>query len=91
MSLRGRIEAFLHPSVLPERLAGGILARIQKLEDDAIRHELVLRESADQISRHLKRVSAIEQRQEGREDSPENHKDELTRRILDYKLGKGVS
>jgi phage shock protein A len=85
VSLRGRIEAFLHPSALPERLAGGILARLQRLEDDATRHEIVLKESADQISRHLKRVAAIEQRSQNGDDPAQT---DLTKQLLAYKLGR---
>lgn len=89
MSLLSRFRAFLHPSELPARLAEGILERLTRLEDDAVRHEITLKESADQISRHLKRVAAIEQRSEGREDGGNGRIPELTRRVLDYKLGKG--
>lgn len=91
MSLRERIRAFLHPDALPDRLATVILARVVKLEDDATRHELVLRESADQIARHLKRVAAIEQRSEAREEGGSGARHDLTRRLLDIKLGKGGS
>jgi len=93
VSLRGRIQAFLHPTALPDRLAGGILARLQRLEDDATRHEIVLKESADQIARHLKRVAAIEQRGEAREDAGNGHgiRADLTKRLLDIKLRQGGS
>lgn len=87
MSLRQRILAFLHPDLLPDRLATGILARLQTLEDDAIRHEIVLKESADQIARHLKRVAAIEQRSEARENGVTTLSD-VTRRVLEMKLGQ---
>lgn len=89
MSLLSRLRAFLHPTELPVRLAEGILERVQKLEDDAVRHEITLKESADQISRHLKRVAAIEQRAGDREEPANGRIPELTRRVLDYKLGKG--
>jgi len=88
VNLRGRIQAFLHPSALPERLAGGILDRLKALEDDAVRHEIVLKESADQISRHLKRVAAIEQRQDERSGRDSGGLDEVTRRVLEFKLGQ---
>ncbi len=89
MSLLTRIRAFLHPTELPARLSAGILERLTKLEDDAVRHEITLKESADQISRHLKRVAAIEQRSGDREEGGNGRLPELTRRVLDYKLGKG--
>jgi len=91
MSLRDRLRAFLHPDLLHDRLATVILERVTKLEDDALRYELMVKESADQISRHLKRVAAIEQRQEQRAGRDSGGMDEVTRRVLEFKLGQRSS
>lgn len=89
MSLRDRFRAFLHPDLLADRHATVILERLQKIEDDALRHEIVMRETADQVARHLKRVAAIEHRQGEREERGINGMSDVTRRILEMKLGGG--
>lgn len=89
MSLRDRFRAFLYPDYLPDRHATVILARLQTIEDDAIRHEIVMKETADQVARHLKRVAAIEHRQGEREERGINGMSDVTKRILEMKLGGG--
>jgi len=89
LSLSERIRAFLHPDLVAERHATVILARLDELEARELHHALTVKESADQIARHLKRVAAIEQRSGQRNNGHDPAQLDLTRRVLDYKLGKG--
>jgi hypothetical protein len=91
VSLRERFRAFLHPDLLADRHATVILARLAELEARELHHALTIKESADQIARHLKRVSAIEQRSEAREENGNGRSNDLTRRLLDIKLRQGGS
>lgn len=89
MSLTDRIAAFLHPHPggvrgVGERLAS-LEARLTELESHQLAHDVAWTEAKDQIGRHLKRVAAIENRQGHREE-----RSELSRRVLELKLGKGA-
>jgi len=89
LSFRDRLTAFLHPDLVADRHATVILARLDAIEADAVRHEIVMRETADQVGRHLKRVAAIEQRQGEREATGFQSMSDVTKRILEIKLGGG--
>lgn len=89
MGLLDRISAFLHPHPggvrgVGERLEA-VEARLTELETHQVSHDVAWTEAKDQIARHLKRVAAIEQRQ-----GAHNERSEISRRVLELKLGKGA-
>lgn len=90
LSLTERIAAFLDPKRGAVRELEGNLAnlrgRLEELEAHQLAHDVAWTEAKDQISRHLKRVAAIEQR-----SGKATAADEVTRRVLELKLGKGAS
>lgn len=70
MSFLDRCRAFLHPSPTVVRGSTVLLARLEALETELSRlterelaHDVSWSEAKEQISRHLKRVAAIENRQ----------------------------